>query len=198
MAAAHAVHPASMKLSATEMFSAAASRIMLFLRPNTIWHENRWRLLSRFEGTCLLNLHSEVKRSQMRGAVVSPAKAGWISRVPPLDIDRFREKILGDLTLVRGIGRGDGKETECPWLSLPFPISCHTPHFRVRARDVAGLHLRCKYSLRSWSASGAGTQNRTLPFSGLHVCTIRRILFSSTLKRLDCFHGPLSSSVLVL
>jgi uncharacterized protein len=91
-------------------------------------------LISRYEGIAFESAFRG-KEVSNDGGICFTCESRQDLQCPSLDIDRFRKNILGDLTLVRGIGRATEKKLNShDFFTLP-DLLAH-PAFRVKARDV--------------------------------------------------------------
>src|SRR5208337_224819 len=91
-------------------------------------------LLARFEDTPFDSAFNGSEVSNDGGSCFSCESRLDLSR-PMVDIDRFRKTIMGDLTLVRGIGRTTEKKLNARGFLTLSDLISH-PTFRSGARDV--------------------------------------------------------------
>ena len=91
-------------------------------------------LLARFEGIPFESAFQGNEISNDGGCCFMCKSRQDLSR-PSLDTDRFRKKILGDLTLVRGVGKATEKKLNSHGITTLPDLMSH-PKFRAGARDT--------------------------------------------------------------
>ena len=116
------------------VFGSSLSNSIVFTSEYDLAQKQMAALLARFENVPFKSAFSGKEITNEGGSCFTCESRLDLMR-PTLDIDRFREKILGDLTLVRGIGQATEKKLNARgYLSLSDLLN--HPTFRAGARDV--------------------------------------------------------------